>query len=241
MKLFLEGTMAECLLVSLATPAANVRALVPPPLELLTDGGMAFWNIAFCRVNKMRPSGLPSFAGIDYSHVAYRLYVRARLGNGEEQRGLYFLRSDVDSHLICRGSNLLTDFKCHPATIRWEIEKDAGKVSVRSNGGNARLRFHASPKAKLNAAADRILKYEPAGLSIDSRGELKVAEVFRDESQWMEEPIEVLEAEWDFLESLGEMNREVVRATRVRPLPYRWALGKRAQLAKKAAASLVAS
>ena len=102
------GRLSECLLLAYRTPAQNVRHLVPRGLELDTVGDYAFWNVVACTVQDMRPSLLPAACGVDYHHVAYRLYVKGHVA-GEDNgagdaggadsrtlRGLYFVRSDRD-------------------------------------------------------------------------------------------------------------------------------------------------
>jgi hypothetical protein len=66
----------------------------------------------------LRPRHLPSFVGITYWHIAYRLYVRLLLQSGIAIEGLYFLRSDCDSRFIAITGNLMTDFRFHTANIR---------------------------------------------------------------------------------------------------------------------------
>src|SRR5215213_8264418 len=95
----MNGRLSECLLLSYRTPARAVRKLVPGHLELVTRDGWAFWNVLACRVEGMRPAGVPKSLGVDYHHVAYRLHVKARTAAGETLRGLYFVRSDADSNL----------------------------------------------------------------------------------------------------------------------------------------------
>lgn len=243
MKFLLQGTLADCFLLSCSTPIEKVRHLVRSPLELITADGLAFWNIVLCRVENMRPAGLPSCTGISYCHIAYRLYVKAPLPGGAEQRGLYFLRSDVDSRLIGWGSNLFTDFKCRHARIDWDVREEQGRVMVESAGGGAHFRFTTPSLARPVGPLESLLRYEPAGLSLDKTGtRLRVTEIFRDESQWREDPIEVTEARWEFLEQQGERGLKIVRATRVEPIRYRWAIGKELEIARlKQPASLVAS
>jgi hypothetical protein len=115
----MTGRLSSCVLLSYRTPAAHVRHLVPPPLELVTRGPWAFWNVVACRVERMRPRGAPRWAGVCYHHVAYRLLVRAPgLGpDGRDLEGLYFVRSDADHSLITRGGNVASDFQFHRAEI----------------------------------------------------------------------------------------------------------------------------
>jgi hypothetical protein len=75
-----------------------------------------------------------------------------------------------------------------------------------------------------------VLKYAPFGLSVSRSGQqVRLAEVIRDETRWREDPIQV-EADWSYLRSLGLHNLQLVRATRVAPIDYRWRIGRTERL-----------
>ena len=243
MTLTMTGRLAECVLLAYRTPAASVRALLPAGLELVTHGDWAFWNIVVCRVADMRPAGLPAWLGISYQHVAYRLYTRARTADGTSIEGLYFLRSDADNTLIASTGNWLSDFRFHHARIDLRATDAAVELRVNSRNdrrGDARLSASETAVAELApgscftsvAEAAAFLKYRPLGLAVDARrATLKLAEVFRDEQQWQERPLQVTAARWEFLESLGQHDVRLEWASRVAPIYYRWRLGRRALLA----------
>jgi hypothetical protein len=232
-----------------------VRHLLPRELDLVTRDRWAFWNVLACRVEDLRPAGVPAYLGVSYNHVAYRLHVRARTAEGEMLRGLYFVRSDAGSGLVGRFGNLLTDFRFHPAEVELSHapDADAGDVltiAVQGRGetdGNAdalvriatstdRAAASAPPAGSPFASAseaDEFLKYCPLGLSVDlDRRYLQLAEVIRDESAWREQPVRVIEAHWRFFEELDQDDLHLERATRVDPVDYRWRLGHRVPVAQ---------
>jgi hypothetical protein len=104
----MKGRIDRCWLFTFQAPEAEARALLPRPLVPVTREGFAFWNVVVCRVEAMRPRGVPGFLGMSYWHVAYRLY--ARFGAEE---GLYFVRSDCDSGFMATMGNVMTDFNFH--------------------------------------------------------------------------------------------------------------------------------
>lgn len=238
MTLTMVGRLAECVLVSYRTPAGSVRGWLPAGLELVTRGEWAFWNIVACRVEGMRPAGLPSWLGLDYHHVAYRLLVRAQVA-GATVDGLYFLRSDADNGLIAASGNWLSDFRFHRAAISVQGTGRDLALRVRSSGrrgGEAELEVENAAGAVLAedscfasaAEAAGFLKYRPLGLAVDERtGNVKLAEVFRDEARWREQPLRVARARWEFLENLGQGEARLEWASRVAPIDYRWRLGRR--------------
>ena len=254
----MKGRLADCLLLSYRTPARSVRHLVPKSLDLLTRDGWAFWNIVACRVEAMRPAGVPKRLGLDYHHLAYRLHVKGHTEGDRTLHGLYFVRSDADSNLVGRFGNALTHFRFHPSDV--EISR-AGReggevitvaVSGRHDdatndallrvatgagggtGGAAAFAANVAPGSPFTSAAEaeEFLKYCPLGIAPDLDGRyFELAEVMRDESKWREHPVRVIEAHWNFFRRLGQDELHLERATRVEPLDYRWRLGRRARIA----------
>jgi hypothetical protein len=246
MTLMMIGRLGECALLAYRTPAASVRGLLPPGLELVRHGDWAFWNIVACRVEAMRPLGLPRWAGVTYHHVAYRLYVRGPNMDGVWRDGLFFVRSDADHPLLAWLGNRVSDFRFHRATI--SLQSDATQFELRANpttdaAGAAELRAAVAGSAELNAGScfsssdegAAFLKYRPLGLSCDRSGRwLKLAEVLRDEAQWAERPLRVLQARWGLFEALGQHEMHLELATRIAPIEYHWRLGRREPLPRRA-------
>lgn len=231
----LHGKLRDCILLSYRTPAAGVNGLLPPGLVLVTKEGWAFWSVVACRIDAMRPRGVPAALGLTYRHVAYRLYVRATTATGETVEGIYFVQSDADSAPIVVGGNRLSDFRFHHARI--DLRVTAREVSLavgsRARGETARLRAvvgaasdppPGSPFAT-RAEAVRFLKYRPLGLAVRG-GRLDLAEVFRDEDAWHETPLRVTEAHWGFFDRLGQKELHLEHAVLVAPIEYRWRLGR---------------
>jgi uncharacterized protein YqjF (DUF2071 family) len=252
--LAMNGRLSECLMLSYRTPARSVRHLVPRGLELETRGGYAFWNVLACRVEAVRPAGVPRRLGVTFNDVAYRLHVRAKTAAGETLRGLYFVRSDADSGLVARFGNALTAFRFSAADVelsrarvdgsdvltlavmgRREADEAADalvRVATDAPTGAAADLADGSPFNSPAEAAD-FLEYRPLGLSVDLDGRyLEMTEVVRDESAWREKPVSVIEAHWKFLDVLGQDELRLERATRVDAIDYRWRLGRRALLAQ---------
>lgn len=241
MKLTMVGRLSECLLIAYRTPALSVEHLVPAPLQLVTRDRWAFWNIVVCRIEKMRPAGAPRLFGMSYYHVAYRLYVRAECAGGDVIEGLYFVRSDADNFLVSELGNLASDFRFHTAAINHF--EDAGRLifEVRNSGEGAgevslRVAVDREPEFTKDSCFDsmkeaaQFLKYRPLGLSCED-GWLRVAEVFRDESEWKETAVSIEEARWSLFDTLAQNEIALELATRVAPIDYRWRLGRRERLA----------
>jgi len=227
------GTITRCWLFTYQMPIEAVRPLLPRPLEPVTHGGYAFWNIVFSRLHAMRPKGFPTLVGVGYWHVAYRIYVRYPVPGSEPIEGLYFVRSDCDNPLMTLGGNLMTDFNFHTAPIR--VTRDGTDVLdlwVASDDAPAYARLHptAAPElpaysafASLDEAA-RALKYKPFGISVDRHGVANVVRITRREDAWRARLVRVEAARWAFFD--GKNVRPEI-CYQVEPIVYQWNRGER--------------
>jgi len=224
------GTIAHCLLFTYRTPAAKAARLLPRPLEAVTRDDYAFWNIVVSRLHAMRPPGFPALVGVDYWHVAYRLYVRLPLPDDRIIEGLYFTRSDCDNPLMTLAGNLLTDFNFHTAPIRLDPRDEGLDLEIASPDAPARARVLPgrapelapdSPFTSLDDAA-AFLKYKPFGISIDDKGDANVVRIVRREDAWRGRLIQVESAHWAYFDD------KVVQPEicyEVAPIVYRWNRG----------------
>lgn len=210
----MRGRLARCWLFGYETDPAEARALVPAPLEPVVRDGRAFWNLVICRVEAMRPRGLPAFTGMSYWHVAYRL--QARLGDTE---GLFFVRSDCDSRLMSLAGNLMTDYRFHSAGITVVEKGSRVRIAIDSAEAPAEIEMDRA------AAGDRepAPPYRPFGLSVDGKGRVTVVKIVRDEAAWKSRPVRAVRADWEF------MTGRPVRFTgvhEVEAIEYRWCRAK---------------
>lgn len=225
------GRLDRCWLFTYRAPVETVRELLPRPLEPVTRGPYAFWNIVVCHINSMRPKHFPAFVGVDYWHLAYRLYARLPLASGETIEGLYFLRSDCDQHLMTLVGNLLTDFHFHTARFHVQQGADDLEIWLDSSDVPAHVRLLPgvlpqlepdSPFASLDEAA-AFLKYKPYSLALDRAGRANVVHITRDEQAWRSRLARVERADWPFLRAY-DARPEVCYA--VEPIQYQWDRGR---------------
>ena len=222
MKFSMIGRLNDCLLLTYRTPAESVQDLLPPGLELVTRRGFAYWNILVSEVGNIRPLGMPAVFGVNYHHIAYRLHVRT-----EEMEGLFFVRSDADHRLVAAAGNWITDFRIHRANIRMTRDR----ILARTKGGVADAVLQIRPGGRI--PTDPLLRYRSKGLSMTADGRLRLAEVFRNEAEWRESPVRVVEAKWSYFDYLLQHEVSLVRATRVAPINYRWRLGRTLDLRRR--------
>lgn len=229
--LTMVGKLDRCWLFTYRTPVEQVRKLLPYPLELVTHANYAFWNVVVCHVNAMRPKHFPAFVGVDYWHLAYRLYARFPLAQGKTIEGLYFVRSECDHRLMALAGNLLTNFRFHLA--RLSVKQDQEELEIRLESPDApacaRLLPGLAPEYNPHSAfasleeAAIFLKYKSYGISVEKSGKINVVHITRDEAAWRSRLVRVVAANWAFFHH-QEIAPEI--CYEVEPIFYQWDRGR---------------
>jgi hypothetical protein len=230
------GRIERCWLFTFSVPAAEVRELVPAPLELVTRDDLAFFNIVVSELRHMRPWPLPKLVGLGYRHAALRLYVRVQPPGEEPITGLFFVRSDADRPLIVKLGNVLTDFRFHLATIGIEADENKARLSVTSEEPllDATLLRNApelprnAPFASL-AEAVAFLKYGPAGLSMSSSGAIEVVRIRRHEAAWRSVPVTLEQGDFGYVKAFDARH---ILSFELAPIDYRWQRAERFRVAR---------
>jgi Uncharacterized conserved protein (COG2071) len=225
------GNLDRCWLFTYRMPIKQARPLLPPPLELVTYGEYAFWNIVVCHISAMRPKHFPTGIGVHYWHIAYRLYAHLPLANGETIEGLYFLRSDCNQQFMTFAGNLLTDFHFHHAALQLKQIQDMLEIQLNSPDAPASVRLlpNVIPQLEPHSAfagldeAAAFLKYKPYGLSLNTTGRANVVHITRNEQAWHSRLIQVEYANWAFLSNY-DAQPEI--CYEVEPISYQWDRGR---------------
>lgn len=221
------GTIDRCWLFAFRTPIAAAKKLLPAPLEPVTRGEWAFWNIVVSHIDAMRPWPLPALAGMSYWHVAYRLYARCYPENAAALEGLYFIRSDCDSSLMSWAGNIMTDFNFHTARIAAQALDGEVDITIDKTTADAHARLSLQERPALPAnsifssldEAAGFLKYKPNGLSIASNSNVSIVHISRREQDWRYRLVNVKAQQWSFFND-KDVHFEI--CYQVEPIFYRW-------------------
>lgn len=229
--LTIYGRLERCWLFTFQTSPTAARRSLPAVLEPIIHNGFAFWNVVITRLRSMRPRPLPARMGVSYWHAAYRLYVRFHPPAASPIDGLYFVRSDCDSRLICAAGNVLTDFRLSFTPIGCQERHGQVELSIHTPQAPARVLLERRPPVALPAhsafsslaEAKAFLQYEPFGIGVSPAGEVNVVPVLRDEKAWRIKLLRVKAAEWGFFAGKDVKPEICYEAA---PIDYRWQRGR---------------
>jgi len=240
--LTVTARLADCLLLSFRTPAASVRSLLPAGLHPVTRGPWAFWNIAACRFEAMRPGGAQPMIGRTYHQIAYRLCVRAVTDDLSDRRGLYCVHSDVDDTLVHRVGGHLHDLATHRSQIDLAGDDDGLATWVVSADGRSDAEIIATnqpPRRRIDScfasieSARQYLAHPRLSLTTSRDGNwLKLAEADWDRARWRERPVEAPRVQLALFDHLQQSDAELELALRVEPIDLTWTIGRRVRLVK---------
>lgn len=117
-------------------PAAALRPLVPPELELDRFDGSAWLGITPFMLRGIRPRGLPAFPPLsDFPELNVRTYVRMN-----ERPGVFFFSLDAASRAAVLAARSTYRLPYHHAAMRIERDGDAFEYGSVRDGGDASFR-----------------------------------------------------------------------------------------------------
>lgn len=143
--LAIDARLRHVITLTYAVPAARLRTLVPPGLELETYGADGLLAVALVQTRSLRPAGLPELFGQDFFLAGYRVFTRLRLEDGRTLRGLRIVRSDADRHRMVVGGNLLTHYNYHHCRAAIDVGPERIDVAVHTPDGAGDLDLTVFP------------------------------------------------------------------------------------------------
>jgi hypothetical protein len=236
----IEAHLQDCITLTYALPAPELRRLLSPGLELDTFNGFGFVAVALVRATSLRPAGWPKRCGQDFFLAGYRVFTRFRLPDGRTIRGLRILRSDADRWPMVAGGNLLTHYNYRLCDA--VVEASAGRVHVTvrtaDRGGDLdacidRARPRLPPGSPFLSWRDARRFAGPLPYTFDYEAETHAIVVIRaTRTNWRPEPVTADVRRVAFFEGpeFAGCTPILAAAFHVNDIDYRWERGVRHSL-----------
>ena len=231
----------DCLTLIYALPAAPLRRLLPPGLELETIGDSGFVAVAVVRTERLRPAGVPGALGCDFVLVGYRIFTRFRTPHGRSIRGLRILRSDTDKRLMVVGGNLLTHYNYHHCRAVIESARDRLDVAIWTPDGGGDLELTADLASPLLPAGSPFASVRearrfagPLPYTFDYEPQTHaIVAIEAERTNWRPAPVAVRVGRMSFFDhpAFAGCRPVLAAAFRMSGVDYRWQRGVRFPLA----------
>ena len=219
--------------LTFAVPKAQLKDLIPECLELDTfDDKWGFVAVAMVQTKNLRPKGFPKFMGNDFFLIGYRIFVRFRNSRNKRLRGLYILKSETDQRKMQFFGNIFTHYN-YTTTDITQVENEQS-LEIRSE----KSKFHLQLSKELDGVglptnspfsdwkdARRFAGPLPFTFTYDEKKkELLIIEGVR--QNWKPNPINVLDYDFEFINSLSFQGAVLANAFVINDIPYSWKSGK---------------
>jgi uncharacterized protein DUF2071 len=211
------------LAVTLAAPAASLEPLVAPGLALDTVGAYGFLAALCVQTYRLRPRGLPSWLGINFLLVAYRVFVRADRAGGA--RGLQILSSETNRSIMAIGGGLFTHYGYRK--VRARVERAGRMLHVETSSGfDVTVNDEAPPLPAVFADWNEAQRYAgPMPFTFASIGGRAVVSIEGTRMPWEPRPVAVTGAVIPFFARLVP-EAQPVSAFLVEDVRYEWKRGR---------------
>jgi hypothetical protein len=111
----MKTTFRNCFLINFSMEPEILQKVLPKGLKPDLYQNKAFLSIVIADLEAMRIGFLPRFTGSNFTQVVYRAIIRAP----NNERGVYFVRSDADSIWMSITGNIFSNFNFNLADIKW--------------------------------------------------------------------------------------------------------------------------
>lgn len=228
-----EAFFESSLVFTFAVPKEQLQNLIPECLELdVFQDKWAFVAVAMVQTKDLRPKGFPKLMGNDFFLIGYRVFVRYTNTAGKRLRGLYILKSETDKKKMELMGNTFTHYNYTTTDIiQTENEnlkkihsvKSKFKVSISKKEEDVALPEN-SPFADWKEAR-RFAGPLPFTFTYNEKTkEVLIIEGVR--QNWTPKAVEVIDYQFDFLDTLQLKNPILANAFIIKNIPYYWKKGK---------------
>ncbi|HEV2121317.1 MAG TPA: DUF2071 domain-containing protein [Chloroflexota bacterium] len=125
----LRGIIRRRILLNFRVDPEVMQRQLPPPFRPQLIHGSALAGICLIRLERLRPSGVPSLTGVSSENAAHRVAVTwTDAATGEEQTGVYISRRDTGSALTALAGGRL--FPGEQQRAQFRVSEEQGTVSL---------------------------------------------------------------------------------------------------------------
>lgn len=222
-----EAFFESSLVLTYAIPAAELKQLIPPCLELDTfEDKWAFVAIAVVKTKHLRPKGFPVWMGNNFILTGYRIFVRYTTSQGKRLRGLYILGSETDQKKMQLLGNIFTHYNYKATNIC--LSEDAGIVKVKSDKLDIVVDLNGVSLPSSSPFNDwkearRFAGPLPFTFTFkEATNEVLIIEGVRE--SWIPQPVQVVKCEAGFMDQFKDAR--LANAFIIKNIPYYWKKGK---------------
>lgn len=202
-----EGIVARRVLLNFWADPEAARHLLPRPLEVLIQNGLAVVGVCLIRLERMRPKGFPVSVRMSSENMAHRIAVRYPSPEGMKE-GVFIWRRDTDAGLVTAlgprlfpGVHRRSQFQIAELDRRLafhvrtdEYEADVSFEATCSEDWSATRLFPTSAEVR------RFFERDDGGFSYSLRQE-KLEGIPLRSMQWEMSPLQVVQARAAFFDN----------------------------------------
>jgi hypothetical protein len=180
----------------------------------------------------LRPKGFPKFMGNDFFLTGYRIFVRYNTSEGKRLRGLFIIKSETDKKKMQFFGNIFTHYNYTTTDIKSTIDDSVVSIQSKNSGLNIVI-------GRSNADAD-LPSFSPFTNWKDARrfaGPLPFTFTYNPQKKkvliiegvrenWAPKPVEVINADIDFINKMKLKEIVLANAFSIQNIPYYWKKGK---------------
>lgn len=204
-----RGVIERRILVNYHVDPRVLAPLLPAPFRPKVTHGVGMVGICLIRLDKVRPTFLPSWFGISSENAAHRTAVEWD-DNGTVREGVYVRRRDTNSWLNSLAGGRLFPGIHHHASFSVKESADRFEVALRSDDGVTRMSVRSRRAGKMPASSVfHSLEEASAFFQAGSLGYSATPDPSRFQGlelrclNWQVEPLEVEDVSSSFFENVS--------------------------------------
>ena len=229
-----EAFFDSSLVLTFAIPKEQLQYLIPECLSLDTfKDKWAFIAVAMVQTKNLRPKGFPKILGHDFFLIGYRIFVRYTNKKGKRLRGLYILKSETDKKKMEYLGNLFTHYNYTTTDIKKKQNKNLLEISSKKSDFDITIN-----NVESNIELPNDSPFENWKEARRFAGPLPFTFTYNEETKnvliiegvrtnWKPRPLEVIDYNISFLDSLELNNLVLANAFIIENIPYHWKKGQK--------------